>query len=321
MAIYKQSMLKDFVKKCDELGGIGAPECRKFIKGFEYQAEVKIDFDIDPFSDRYFRQQCALYTEISGREIDQEKFEMTPIPVEHLLDKANPYGSNDASFISKHCRAVLTSIMVANPPAGAKVLDLGAGWGLSSEMIAYTGAHVTAVDINPSFVQLIQKRAERTGLSIVAVESNFDTFYSEQKFDIIFFYECLHHALRPWETLKKISQFLESDGKIVFAGEPINSLWWPNWGMRLDAESIYVMHKFGWFESGWSASFILECFRRAGLDPVLIGGAGLDGGDICVASRQGAIGLRAITPPPPTPLQALPGVRQLFRLASLFSRK
>ncbi|MBU6296156.1 MAG: methyltransferase domain-containing protein, partial [Planctomycetes bacterium] len=50
--------------------------------------------------------------------------------------------------------------MAANLPPGASILDMGCGWGLSSEAMAFSGASVTAVDINPQFVELIEKRAK-----------------------------------------------------------------------------------------------------------------------------------------------------------------
>jgi len=42
-----------------------------------------------------------------------------------------------------------------------------------------------------------------------------------------------------------------------------------NWGLRLDPLSVYCIHKFGWFESGWSADFLTAAFQRAGLTTVI----------------------------------------------------
>ena len=44
---------------------------------------------------------------------------------------------------------------------------------------------------------------------------------------------------------------------------------WPIWGLRLNAESIYVMKKFGWFENSWSQHFITTCMTKAGLNPTM----------------------------------------------------
>lgn len=298
--IWDTESLDDFVAECDAMGGIASPACRAATKQFKYIPEAKVDISLDPFSDAYFQQQLAVYSEISGRTLDQDTGEITPIDVDARVDTANPYGEDNIAFISKHCRTVLTSLMVANVPRGARVLDLGAGWGLSSEIMAYCGAEVTAVDINPSFIDLINRRTERTGLSIRTVQGNFDTIEPGSDFDMAFFYESLHHSVRPLDTLRRIADFLGPKGRIVFAGEPVNTIWWPHWGMRLDAESVYVMRKHGWFESGWSAEFISECLRRAGFAPVIIPGIGIDGNDVCVADRIGAEDMPSLAVPPPT---------------------
>lgn len=289
--------LDAFVAECDAMGGIASQECRAATANFEFQPRVKVDVQLDPFSDAYFDQQIAVYREISGRDLDQDTGEITPLDVDARVDTANPYGERNIAFISKHCRTVLTALMVANPPPGARILDLGAGWGLSSEIMAYCGAEITAVDINPGFIDLINRRTARTGLPIKTVQGNFDSVEPGEDYDMAFFYECLHHAVKPLDTLKRVADFLGPNGRIVFAGEPVNTIWWPHWGMRLDAESVYVMRKHGWFESGWSADFICECLRRAGFAPVMLPGIGIDGNDICVADRTGADKMRALVVP------------------------
>lgn len=298
--------LDEFVDRCDEMGGIASPECRVATKNFFYRPDTAVDIELDPFSEAYFNQQISVYSEISGRDLNQEAGEVSHINVDELVNTANPYGRQDIAFISKHCRTVLTALMVANPPAGARILDLGAGWGLSSEMMAYCGAKVTAVDINPHFVELITRRTERTGLPIEAICGNFDDVEPGHDFDMALFYECLHHSIRPLETLKRVAEFVSPNGRIVFAGEPVNATWWPHWGMRLDAESVYVMRKHGWFESGWSSEFICECFRRAGFEPTMLPGIGIDGNDICVADRVDATNVPALAIPPSTYVQTSP---------------
>jgi 2-polyprenyl-3-methyl-5-hydroxy-6-metoxy-1,4-benzoquinol methylase len=78
--------------------------------------------------------------------------------------------------------------MMADLPCDAAVLDAGSGWGMSTEMMAFCGAAVTAVDINPLFVELVRRRAERLGLPVTAVCSPFDAFDTDRRFDLLFFY-------------------------------------------------------------------------------------------------------------------------------------
>lgn len=103
------------------------------------------------------------------------------------------------------------------------------------------------------------------GLQVKAVQATFDDYVPDRPCDLILFYECLHHAVRPWEVVDRLASSLAADGAIVLAGEPVNEIWWPHWGIRLDPMSIYCIRKFGWFESGWSIGFISKVFARSGM--------------------------------------------------------
>ncbi len=282
------SELDHFVAECDSAGGVaayfdGTPPGR-----IELSYRTIVNDTLDPFSEEYVGQQIALYEEISGRSLNQLEGEQAEVGADEKVAKANPYGSNDIRFIAKHARAIISGLMVANPPVGASILDMGSGWGLSSELMAFCGAKVTAVDINPQFVDLNKRRAARLGLPINAKLSTFDTFETDERFDVVFFYECLHHAVRPWEVLERLGRFLNPGGKIVAAGEPYVDFF-KHWGLRIEPLSLYCMRKFGWFESGWTQDFLTQAFDRAGFQASFAPMIGLDNGLVCVANKQGEI--------------------------------
>ncbi|WP_143748365.1 class I SAM-dependent methyltransferase [Mesorhizobium carmichaelinearum] len=281
----RSSDLDEFVRQCDSRNGIQHPDCAPYISDFRIEFETVVDQTLDPFSEAYVAQQIALYEELSGRRFDQETGEQFPVGVAERIDTANPYGHRHTAFLAKHSRAVLSALMAANVPPAPKILDMGSGWGLSSEILAFCGAEVTAVDINPDFIELNRKRAERRGLPITAIRSTFDELETGDRFDAALFYECLHHAVRPWAALERVGRFLKPGGKIAFAGEPINDNW-KHWGMRTDALSIYCIRKFGWFESGWSMAFLYSAFDRAGFRLAIAQGVGIDNGPIGVAVRK-----------------------------------
>ncbi len=77
------------------------------------------------------------------------------------------------------------------------------------------------------------------------------------------YYECLHHAVRPWIALRAAYERLKPGGRVILAGEPVNDHW-KSWGLRVDNLSVYCIRKFGWFESGWSVPFITGCLQRSG---------------------------------------------------------
>ncbi len=260
-----EETLDEFVAMVDAKGGPpfldSAPEWRSL----SYRPSVKVDTAVDPFSDAYFALQTALYKEISGRDINQSANEKTDFNFEDHVASPNPYGGRDPNLVAIHYVRLSKLMRFAAPPAHARVLDMGCGWGLSTELFATMGCKVTGVDINPSFVGLVNERNKRLKLDIEAFQGGFDDFPLTGEFDLVVFYECLHHALKPWDVIARLSRNLAPGGSLAFAGEPINTLWWPHWGMRLDPLSVYCIRKFGWFESGWSQEFITQCMTRSGL--------------------------------------------------------
>jgi 2-polyprenyl-3-methyl-5-hydroxy-6-metoxy-1,4-benzoquinol methylase len=280
------SELDNLVKTCDELGGPQHPNALGYLIDLKLSFDTQVNEDLDPFSDAYYNSQIELYQEISGRSLNQQEGEMMPLDVEHHSRGANPYHSTDINFISKHSRAILTALHMANLPPAGKILDMGSGWGLTSEVMAFCGAQVTCVDINPLYIELNRKRATRLNLPIQPKLSSFDDYEDDQTYDLVFFYECLHHAVKPWETIQHIARFVKPGGKIAFAAEAITTVHWKTWGLRLDPLSLYCIRKFGWFESGWSGSFIQQSFKRGGFNLTLYPNVGLDNGIIGIALEE-----------------------------------
>jgi ubiquinone/menaquinone biosynthesis C-methylase UbiE len=171
--------------------------------------------------------------------------------------------------------------------AKSHLLDLGCGWGLSSEFFAYSGLHVTALDISSSFVELVNTRAKQKNLTIEAVQGSFDNVPSGP-FDAATYYECLHHAVKLWDALSSVARVIRPGGKVMIVGEPINNTW-RHWGLRKDPLSIYCIRKFGWFESGWRLAFLQKCLDTCGFNLSYCAEAGEKIGWVIVAERRGYI--------------------------------
>lgn len=265
-----QNSLDTFVSESDRLGGPGTTPCAEYWAKFTYLPSIQVDQELDPFSDAYLTTQLSLYEEISARKFDQLVNEHTTFDLDRHVNAVNPYDHGSPGGLAIHTERLSRAVRFAAPPRGGRLLDMGCGWGLSSELAAYCGLNVISVDVNPDFVSLVNRRAQRRNWAIKAFEASFDSFNTDDRFDAILFYECFHHALRPWDVLEKMVSLLAPNGSIVFAGEPINNHWWKNWGLRLDPLSIYCIRKFGWFESGWSLPFLSQMFTRAGLNSQII---------------------------------------------------
>lgn len=270
MTVFGPGDLPEFVATIDAMGGPGDPRVDEYWRHLTYAPDIAVDTSLDPFGESYLAAQMALYREISGRDLDQSVNEHTIFNRAQHVEARNPYNHGDPSALATQLVQLATVMRLAKPRRGCRMVDLGCGWGLSSELASYIGLDVKAVDINSDFVSLVQERSQRYGYAIDAVQSSFDAYVSNAPVDLFLFYECLHHAVEPWTLLARLSTMLAPGGKIAACGEPINAHWWPHWGLRLDPMSIYCIHKHGWFESGWSEEFIVRCLDRALLNVQVI---------------------------------------------------
>jgi SAM-dependent methyltransferase len=281
--VFQSSDLDAFVAETDRRGHVGSPDVIAFWDQCEFTHTTKLDQDLDPFGAAYVGQQLDLYRELSGRDLDQSVNELAAFDLAAHVSAVNPYAHLPAHDVAKHVARLSCGLMQSDLPAGSNLLDIGCGWGLSSEIFAYTGLRVTAVDINPAFVELVNVRARQRNLPIEAVQGTFEAL-PQGRFDAAAYYECLHHAVRPWEALEAVARVLRPGGKLLILGEPINN-YWKNWGLRQDPLSIYCIRKFGWFESGWSLHFLRNCIERSGFRLSFCHEAGEKIGWVIVAER------------------------------------
>jgi 2-polyprenyl-3-methyl-5-hydroxy-6-metoxy-1,4-benzoquinol methylase len=284
------SQLSEFVKAVGARNGnLNHPEIVSTFYPLDLSFDYIVDEDIDPFSEEYVDQQIALYREISGRELNQESGELHNIDISHLIDQPNPTGIPDADRVNEHVRCVSTIQALSCLRGRPRILDMGAGQGLGSEIIGYTGCSVHAVDIDQHLSVLARRRAAQMKISLTRSDMNFDDIglLEGGAYDAAFFFQSLHHCIRPWELIGNLKRKLRPGGIIGFVGEPVQSLFWKHWGIRLDHESVYVARAWGWFESGWSHDFIRSCFARNGLELMFFTGGYL-GGEIGIATDDAA---------------------------------
>jgi len=275
-----------FVHAVDASGGnLECPTIQQEFYPIDLDYDTVVDQSFDPFSRSYFEQQVELYREISSRDLDQSSGELHDDDLRPLLDAPNPTGISDVAILADSMRALTTMLSLSNLKSSPRILDLGAGHGLSSEIYAYAGCNVHAIDIDPALGELSRRRSSAHNLNITRDEMNFDDLsrVSDSVYDAAFFFQSFHHCLRPWDLIGQLKSKMAAAGIIGFVGEPVQKNWWNNWGIRLDPESIYVARKRGWFENGWSHNFIRQCFERNGLTLAFFTG-GLGGGEIGIAA-------------------------------------
>ncbi|AEH87081.1 class I SAM-dependent methyltransferase [Mesorhizobium opportunistum] len=257
--------LNSFITCSDSLGPPGSPQVEQFWRGMKYIPETKVNQRLDPFGEEYTAQQIAVYREIAARDLDQQMNELTDFAMADHIAGANPYTHQPPTAVALHVGRVARAIQYSGLQIGNHVLDMGCGWGTSCELMAFCGLEVTGLDINARFVELVDARAKRIGHKVGTMRGSFESIPGDTLYDAALYYESLHHAVKPWETLSLVHSRLKPGGKLMLAGEPVNDIW-KHWGIRTDPLSIYCIRKFGWFESGWSADFIARCVKRCGFE-------------------------------------------------------
>src|SRR5207302_7213627 len=132
-------------------------------------------------------------------------------------------------------------------------VEFGPGWGTTTLNLSQMGYHVTAVDAEQDFIDLIAHRAAQLGQKINLVKSDMLEFRSEQTFDAAVFFECFHHCSDHIQLLKNLQRLVNDDGVLAFAAEPIaDAPYFPfPWGLRLEGMSVWSIRKFGWLELGF----------------------------------------------------------------------
>lgn len=105
---------------------------------------------------------------------------------------------------------------------GKKVLDIGCGLGMTSTLLARSGAQVTSFDLSPVSAFLTRRRAEVSGVARkvrVAVAAGEHLPFADASFDIVFGKAILHH-LDASVGAPELYRVLKPGGKAAFS-EPM----------------------------------------------------------------------------------------------------
>ncbi|MBP0492357.1 class I SAM-dependent methyltransferase [Pararoseomonas indoligenes] len=218
----------------------------------------------DPFSDAYRQAQMGIYATIAGRDYALAN-EATPLDVDAALRRPFPYSTGSATTAGEHLMGIGFALRAMALPPGSRVLEFGPGWGNTTLELARLGHHVTCVDVEPRFCELIRRRAAREDLSIEVVQDDF--FWAERStatFDAVLFFECFHHCADHLRLLRALQARVAEGGRLFFGGEPITADFPQPWGVRLDGNSLWAIRKNGWLELGFHQDYFQRALARTG---------------------------------------------------------
>lgn len=226
-----------------------------------------------PLSRDYFDLQDQLYRFLVGGIYSAVRSEFTPFDKDAAVAGPLAYPNRPPRELNKYMRAHAKMADHIDSDLACDILEVGSGWGFSTEYLARLGHRVTAIDINPDFVDVASRRSAKAGLGIDYRLGTFESLplQENERFDVIYCFEAFHHAQDFFGTLRRFVARLRAKGQFILFGEPfIPSDMWSSWGLRTDPLSVYCIAKFGWWESGWTQPFLATVFRAAGLSATFL---------------------------------------------------
>ncbi len=163
-------------------------------------------------------------------------------------------------FSDPECGVYLTmlgAIMNLMSPPPGKLLDVGCGTGWTSVFFAKRGYHVHGVDISEDMISAAEENKIASDLPNIEFsvcdyeETNFDS-----EFDIVVFFDSLHHSENEYSALQSAYKALKSGGICVLLE--------PGKGHSKAERSRWVMKQFGTNERDMSPEIIWRSAKMVG---------------------------------------------------------
>ena len=217
-----------------------------------------------PSSAEYLAWVMQTYAAIANRSYEHAS-EVTAFDIDANAKMPFPYSTGSAKIVGDQLMAIGHVIQSMGLKPGARVLEMGFGWGNTTLQMALSGYHVTGIDITPDYVELVRRRAETLSLDVnVQVGNFFDVEGMQDNFDAVLFFESFHHCSDHRRLLKAIPRVLKPGGKLVLAGETINNALPYPWGINPDGQAVYCIRRFGWLELSFREEYILGLLDELG---------------------------------------------------------
>ena len=126
------------------------------------------------------------------------------------------YWSDPSHYDSSPNSKILEIIFSLFPVKGKKILEIGAGRGVDSIVLAKNGADVSVLDYSDSAVEIIKKRAaeEKADLKIYKADANKLPF-EDGTFDLIFHQGFIEHFNDPGPLIEEQKRVLKSGGYLM----------------------------------------------------------------------------------------------------------
>jgi SAM-dependent methyltransferase len=166
----------------------------------------------------------------------------------------------------------LDVLLAADPPHGARVLDVACGPGWTSHYLGKMGYAVLGLDISEEMLEFARARVAaepfppypRAGLDVRFVNHDIEAeplgAEAGEPYDLALLDSALHHFLNPVAALRHLGESLRPDSlvAIVEAFRPE--------GAPLDAQSVAIMERYQTLERPYTRSQMSDVLRLSGFE-------------------------------------------------------
>ncbi len=117
------------------------------------------------------------------------------------------------SALYAHENSIFDKIIPFDQLSGKRVLEVGCGMGLHTELLVRSGAAVTSVDISETSVEATRKRLGLKKLEAIIIQQDAESLpFSNNSFDFVWSWGVIHHSSRTAKIVREIGRVLTPQG-------------------------------------------------------------------------------------------------------------
>jgi ubiquinone/menaquinone biosynthesis C-methylase UbiE len=142
----------------------------------------------------------------------------------HTRWRRNPIMQFDYQCTRQAIEEVLTTLQAE------RVLEVGSGPGTWTELFVQRFKAVTAVELSQNMIE--QARSNKELASVEFHHSDFSTFETAQRYDVIFAVRSFEYFADKSTFLRQAFEFLKPNGKLIIITKTIGSYWYKRTKIR-----------------------------------------------------------------------------------------
>jgi SAM-dependent methyltransferase len=257
--------IDEFIKQAEEIRGKNYDSFIQFCNQNNF--DMPEEDGLDPFSAEYRQQVLGHYLELTGSATYAASYDELAHfeDLEAPLHRQFPFMTKDPQTIGRYLMGVGHMVENIGVPSGSHIVEYGVGWGHISLALGQAGYDVACVDIEPNFVDLINRRAHNEKSAVRAYQGEFGFRPDpDRPVDAVIFFEAFHHSLDHVSLTRDIHDMLRPGGRLLLGGESFYSSFPRAWGLRLDGQSVWAIRSFRWMELGFREDYVIRLLLRHG---------------------------------------------------------